>query len=67
LRIAKRENGIRIYEPAHSFDAALTPDDRLHKLILAVAGVLAPSPERSLRPSSPDIVVGVIRGRLSTK
>ena len=49
LRIAKRENGIRIYEPAHSFDAALTPDDRLRKLILAVAGVLAPSPERSLR------------------
>ena len=49
LRIARRENGIRIYEPAHSFDAALTPDDRLCKLILAVAGVLAPSPERSLR------------------
>ena len=49
LRIAKRENGIRIYEPARPFDDSLTPDERLRKLILTVARVLAPTPEKSLR------------------
>jgi len=49
LRIAKRENGIRIYEPARPFDASLMPDERLCRLILAVASVLAPCPEKSLR------------------
>jgi uncharacterized protein YcaQ len=49
LRIARRENGIRIYEPSRPFDGSLTPEERLHKLILVVTSVLAPSPERSLR------------------
>jgi uncharacterized protein YcaQ len=49
LRIARRENGIRIYEPARPFDASLTPDERLRKLILVVASVLAPCSEKTLR------------------
>jgi uncharacterized protein len=49
LRIARRERGIRIYEPARSHDASITPEDRLRKLILRVASILAPSPEKSLR------------------
>jgi uncharacterized protein YcaQ len=49
LRIARRENGIRIYEPARPFDASLTADERLRNLILVVARILAPSPEKSLR------------------
>jgi uncharacterized protein YcaQ len=49
LRIARREKGIRIYEPARSYDASLTPNERLRKLILTIATILAPSPEKSLR------------------
>jgi uncharacterized protein len=49
LRVARRENGIRIYEPARPFEASLAPDERLRRLILVVASVLAPSPEKSLR------------------
>lgn len=49
LRIARRENGVRIYEPARPFDASLTPEERLRKLTLVVTSVLAPSPEKSLR------------------
>ena len=49
LRIARREKGIRIYELARSYDPSLTSDDRLRKLILMIAGILAPSPEKSLR------------------
>jgi uncharacterized protein YcaQ len=49
LRIARRESGIRIYEPARPFDDSLKPDERLRNLILSVARLLAPSPEKSLR------------------
>jgi uncharacterized protein YcaQ len=49
LRIVRRENGIRLYEPARPFDVSLTPKQRLEQLILKVAALLAPSPEKSLR------------------
>ena len=49
LRIARREKGIRIYEPARPHDASITPDERLRKLILIIAAILAPAPEKSLR------------------
>jgi hypothetical protein len=49
LRIARREKGIRIYEPAKPFDAELAPEERLRRLILVVARVLAPSPEKTVR------------------
>ena len=48
LRIARREKGIRIYEIARPFDTALTPEGRLRRLILVIARILAPSPEKSL-------------------
>jgi uncharacterized protein YcaQ len=49
LRIARRERGVRIYEQARPYDPALTPPERLRRLILLHVRVLAPSPERSLR------------------
>jgi uncharacterized protein YcaQ len=49
LRIARRENGIRIYAPAHAHDESLKSDERIQKLIMTVARILAPIPEKSLR------------------
>jgi uncharacterized protein YcaQ len=49
LRIARRERGIRIYEAARSHDVSITREERLRRLILRVASILAPSPEKSLR------------------
>ncbi|HET9943005.1 MAG TPA: crosslink repair DNA glycosylase YcaQ family protein [Terriglobia bacterium] len=49
LRIARREKGIRVYEPARPYDLALSSHERLRKLILTIAGILAPVPERVLR------------------
>ena len=49
LRIARRDRGIRIYELARPHDLSLTSDERLRKLILIIAGILAPVPEKSLR------------------
>jgi uncharacterized protein YcaQ len=48
LRIAHRENGIRVYEAAPSPGEHLSPTERLRKLILVIAKILAPVPEKSL-------------------
>jgi uncharacterized protein len=48
LRIARRENGIRLYEPAPALAAATPAEERLAALILTVARVLAPIDERTL-------------------
>jgi uncharacterized protein YcaQ len=48
LRIARRENGIRLYEPAPALAAAMPAEERLTAIILTVAGVLAPIDERTL-------------------
>ena len=48
LRIARRENGIRLYEPARLRGDSLSPSDRLRKLIMVIANVLAPLSERGL-------------------
>jgi len=49
LRIASRENGVRLYElPARQYEQ-MEPDERVRKLILLIARVLAPSPDLSLR------------------
>ncbi len=48
LRIAGRENGIRIYESTPPIEP--TPvTDRLRELVLVIANLLAPVPERSLQ------------------
>ncbi len=49
LRVAGRENGIRLYEPAKITHEPLAPEERLRRLTLVIAGILAPAPERSLR------------------
>jgi uncharacterized protein YcaQ len=49
LRIARRENGIRVYHPAPS-PAAMPPHfDRLRALVMVYARIFTPSPEKSLQ------------------
>jgi uncharacterized protein YcaQ len=51
LRIARREKGVRVYEALPSFTPSLSPlspDDRLQQLMLVIANLLAPIPERTL-------------------
>ncbi len=52
VRIARRENGIRVYKPAAAPDGApdqgLSPSDRLRALVIVVARIFAPSRERTL-------------------
>lgn len=49
LRIARRENGVRLYEAASRQFEEATPEERVRGLILLIARILAPVPERSLR------------------
>jgi uncharacterized protein YcaQ len=48
LRIARRENGIRVYEPAPPLPDQLTPKERLRQLVMVVARVLGPAQKRTL-------------------
>jgi len=50
LRIARRENGIRVYEPvpATSAEEHIPPEERLRRLIRLLASLLAPVPEKTL-------------------
>ncbi len=49
LRIAGRENGIRLYEPATNRAEEMESSERLRRLVLLIAGILAPLSDRSLR------------------
>ena len=49
LRIAGRENGIKIYERAAVTHEPLDPEERLRQLVLLIAAILTPLPESSLR------------------
>jgi uncharacterized protein YcaQ len=49
LRVAGREKGIRLYQAAREQEEYLAPAERLRQLVLLIAGILAPVPERSLR------------------
>jgi uncharacterized protein len=49
LRIVRRENGIRIYQAAPPPQEPLPLQERLQKLVMLVANILAPVPEKSLR------------------
>ena len=49
LRIARRESGIRVYHPAPPLGDVFMPVERLRELILVLATIFAPSPEKSLR------------------
>ena len=48
LRVAGRREGIRIYEAAPLAEEFLPPDERAHRLVMLVVGILAPLPEMSL-------------------
>jgi uncharacterized protein YcaQ len=48
LRIARRENGIRIYEPLQRPDDASSPAERLQILVMVIANILAPVSEKTL-------------------
>jgi uncharacterized protein YcaQ len=50
LRVARRDQGVRVYEPAPARDA-LDLEVRIRTLVLAVARVLSPVLERTLRAS----------------
>src|SRR5215813_4022740 len=52
LRIARRENGIRLYEPALRNGDTLSPSERLRKLIMVIANLLAPVSEKSLQANT---------------
>jgi uncharacterized protein len=49
LRVAGRVKGVRLYQAARLQEERLAPDERLRKLVLLIARILAPVPERSLR------------------
>jgi uncharacterized protein YcaQ len=49
LRIAGRENGIRLYEPAPKPKVPTEPEERLKQLVVLIARILAPISDRSLR------------------
>ena len=49
LRVAGREKGIKLYQAARAQEEHLAADERLGRLILLIARILAPVPERSLR------------------
>jgi uncharacterized protein YcaQ len=48
LRVARREDGIRLYEAAPRYDESISAVDRLRKLVMVVAKILAPVSERML-------------------
>lgn len=48
LRVAKRENGIRVYEAASLPKHSLSPEDRFREIVRVVANILAPVNERFL-------------------
>jgi uncharacterized protein YcaQ len=49
LRVAERENGIRLYELATRTHEPVAPDERLRQLVLLIASILGPLSDRSLR------------------
>ncbi len=49
LRVARRENGIRIYQPAVPSTEHLSPAERSKQVVLLLAKIFAPTPVASLR------------------
>ena len=49
LRVARRQDGIRVYAPAPAHEEPLSAEERTSQLVLLVTRILAPLPERSLR------------------
>jgi len=49
LRVAGRENGVRLYESPGPAHLPADPQERLRRLVLVIASILAPVPDTSLR------------------
>jgi uncharacterized protein len=49
IRIAGREKGVKLYQRAAFKHQVVDPDERLRRLVLLIAGILAPAPQSSLR------------------
>lgn len=49
LRVARREQGIRVYELASSSVEPLPPPERLRRLTMVIADILAPVPQKTLQ------------------
>lgn len=49
LRVARRQNGVRVYAVAPPYPDLLSPAERLHRLIMLVTRILCPISEASLR------------------
>jgi hypothetical protein len=52
LRIARRENGIRLYEPVRQSDESMPAEERLRKLVMLIASILAPLSDKMLLAST---------------
>lgn len=62
LRVARRERGVRIYEPTTQTPQSVSADERCRRLAMVIAHLLSPAPLKSLQEtvtrlgwSSPDI------------
>jgi len=51
LRVAQRRDGIRVYAPAPPHDEPIAREERARRIVALVVRILAPLPERSLRPT----------------
>jgi uncharacterized protein YcaQ len=49
LRVVRRENGIRVYQPALPVSVVSDGADRLRELMRVLVNIFAPAPERGLR------------------
>lgn len=59
LRVARRDEGIRVYAPARPHAEPRSPDRRRRDAVMLLARILAPLPERSLRPACALLARGV--------
>lgn len=59
LRVAQRRSGVRIYAPAVPPAEPLSPDQRRRRAVLLLVRILAPLPERNLRPACALLARGV--------
>ncbi len=48
IRIAGRDKGIKLYQPTALKQEVIAPEERLRRLALLIAGILAPAPQSSL-------------------
>ena len=59
LRVVQRRGGIRVYAAVQPQAEPLSPEERRHRALLLLARLLAPLPERSLRPACALLARGV--------